>query len=413
MQLRRRHRAAAAPSIVFSVNVVIYVSDALRADHLGCYGARFVNTRTLDELAGGGVRFDQAIVAAPWTAPSLASLVTGLYPYRHGYLGWQDGIGPSLSTVFDLFAAGGFDVASFVFDENYLFRGWPSANVLGTTENLDGVSAWLRQRRERPFFLFVHSWATHMPPGVAHGAHTRWREAKMEYLSRLQLDTAAALEACREQYRLAVERSSEELVASLLEQLESHGLREHTAIVFLGDHGESWGERIPDKTSIDGIYHLHGATLYDEIIHVPLILSAPGRVEPCVVASQVSIVDLPATVLELAGLPSVPSDGISLLSAIRGEEPDRAVFCATSDRGVLSQVAVRRPPWKLIRHLGDGREEAYRLDIDPRERLDWAADAPEELRYLLERELERVEQHELTDEQRSAVVARLTELGYI
>jgi arylsulfatase A-like enzyme len=53
------------------VNVVVYVSDALRADHLGCYGARFVNTRTIDEFAAAGLRFDQAISAAPWTAPSM------------------------------------------------------------------------------------------------------------------------------------------------------------------------------------------------------------------------------------------------------------------------------------------------------------------------------------------------------
>ncbi len=395
------------------MNVVIYVSDALRADHLGCYGARFVNTGTLDELAAGGARFDRAIAAAPWTAPSLASLVTGLYPHRHGYLGWQDGIDPSLSTMFDLFEAGGFDVASFVFDEAYLFRGWPSANVQGTTDNLDGVGAWLRQRNDEPFLLFVHSWATHMPHDVSHGTHGEWRAAKMEYLSRLQLDTAVALEACREEYRLGVERASEELVASLLEELDSAGLREQTAVLFMSDHGESWGERIPDKTAIDGIYHLHGATLYDEAIHVPLILNAPGRVEPCVVTSQVSTVDVLATVLELAGLPSADSDGVSLLAAARGEEPDRAVYCATSDRGVLSQFGVRRPPWKLIRHLADDREEAYRLDIDPRELVDRAGDAPEDLRYLLQSELESIEHRELSDEEQAAVVARLTDLGYL
>ena len=68
------------------MNVVVYVSDALRADHLGCYGGRFLNTKTIDELAAGGIRFDQAISAAPWTAPAMTSMVTGLYPHHHGYL---------------------------------------------------------------------------------------------------------------------------------------------------------------------------------------------------------------------------------------------------------------------------------------------------------------------------------------
>ena len=58
------------------MNVVVYVSDALRVDHLGCYGARFLNTKTIDELAAGGIRFDQAISAAPWTEPSMTSMVT-------------------------------------------------------------------------------------------------------------------------------------------------------------------------------------------------------------------------------------------------------------------------------------------------------------------------------------------------
>jgi hypothetical protein len=91
------------------------------------------------------------------------------------------------------------------------------------------------------------------------------------------------------------------------------------------------------------------------------------------------------------------------------------VFAATSDRGVLSQVGVRRPDWKLIRHLAGGREEAYRLDVDPRERVDRAAEAPGDLRALLERELDDVdvERRELSPEEEAIVVARLEDLGYL
>ncbi len=85
------------------VNVVVFVSDALRTDHVGCYGARYVNTRTVDELAAGGVRFDQAISVAPWTCPSMTSMVTGLYPHHHGYLHWD----APLPDVPTLFSAGG------------------------------------------------------------------------------------------------------------------------------------------------------------------------------------------------------------------------------------------------------------------------------------------------------------------
>ncbi len=64
------------------------------------------------------------------------------------------------------------------------------------------------------------------------------------------------------------------------------GLRDDTVFAFLSDHGESWGERFPDKQDVQGVYHMHGAALYDEIVNVPLILSAPGRLDPAVVRSR-------------------------------------------------------------------------------------------------------------------------------
>ena len=391
------------------MNVLVYVSDALRADHLGCYGARFLATPTLDELAAGGRRFDQAVSAAPWTAPSMTSMVTGVYPYRHGYLAWDQQLDPSLATAFDRFVEGGYDVASFVFDETYLFRDLRNANVRGETDTLDGVMAFLRERRSRPFFLFVHSWATHMPSGLRHGEKKEWREAKMAFLAKIQAGTAGGLEECREEYRAGVEHASEVLVASLLDELETRGLRETTALVFASDHGESWGERFDDKSRVQGIYHLHGQTLHDELLQVPLIVSAPGQVAPGTVATQVSTVDIVPTVLGLAGLPELEGDGRSLLDP----DPDRAVYAATSDRGALSEVCVRTPTWKLIRHLSDGREESYQLDVDPRELVDREGDAPDGLRALLQRELDDVERRELSPEEEAVVVARLEDLGYL
>jgi arylsulfatase A-like enzyme len=396
------------------VNVVVYVSDALRADHLGCYGARFLNTGTLDELAAGGARFDQAISAAPWTAPSMTSMVTGLYPHHHGYLHWGAELSPTTETLFRALGAHGYDVGTFVFDTGYLFKGMPEANVLGTSETLDGAIAWLRERGDRPFLLFFHSWATHMPYTVLHSDRTDWRAAKQEVIAGIQADSASALEATREAYRQAVERQSETLVASLLEELERLRLREETAFAFLSDHGESWGERFAEKEDVQGVYHMHGATLYDEVVQVPLVLSAPGRIEPTVVGSQVRSVDLVPTLLELAGVPSGAADGASLLTLLDGSEHgDRPAVIVGTDRGTLSQLAVRMPPWKLILDVESGEEEAYRLDVDPRERVSRPAEAPGELRELAFRELESAERRELTEEEEATVARRLADLGYL
>jgi arylsulfatase A-like enzyme len=390
------------------MNVVVYVSDALRTDHLGCYGARYVNTRTIDELAAGGGRYAHAISAAPWTAPSTTSIVTGLYAHHHGYLHWDAALDPTTETWFRAYAAHGYEVASFVFDTDYLFKDLAEANVRGTSESLDGAFAFLRENRDRPFFLYVHNWATHSPYDIAHADRKNWLAAKQEVIDGIQSDSASALEAMREGYRKAVERQSEVLVASLLEELESLGLRESTVVAFLSDHGESWGERFAAKDDVKGVYHMHGATLYDEIVEVPLILSAPGALDPGVVPSQVRTVDLMPTLLELSGLPARETDGESLLHV----DGDRAAVVAGTDMGALTKLAVRMPPWKLILHVESGEEEAYRLDLDPRE-LEPRTDAPPELREVVFRELESAERHELTEEEEATVAKRLSDLGYI
>jgi arylsulfatase A-like enzyme len=396
------------------VNLIVYVSDALRTDHVGCYGARRVRTPTIDALAATGVRFDQAIAAAPWTCPSTTSMITGLYPHHHGYLHWDATLDPALPTLFTVAAAHGYTTGSFVFDENYLFKGFADANVGGTSETLDGVVEWLRAHRSQPFVLWFHSWATHMPYDILHAERKEWLAAKEAIIEGIQSGDAAALEQLREGYARSVERSSETFLAGFLSELDALGLREDTVLAFVSDHGESWGERFVDKEAVKGTYHMHGATLYDEIVEVPLIVSAPARVEPGVVGSQVSLVDLTPTLLDLAGAPLDGVDGVSLLPLLEGpdsEERDAWIFA--TDAGRVSQLALRRPPWKLTVHVESGEEEAYRLDRDPRERANVPDEVPGEVRERVYEELAGIEQPELTAEEEAAVTTRLTDLGYL
>ncbi len=395
------------------MNVVVYVSDALRANPVGCYGARHVRTPTIDAFAADGVRFDQAISAAPWTSPSTTSMITGLYPHHHGHLHWDVPVDPGLPTLFTSAAAHGMTTGSFVFDENYLFKGFADANVAGTSEKLEGVVEWLRAHRSEPFLLWFHNWETHMPYDILHAERKQWLAAKEEIIEGIQSDSASALASLREGYCRSVERSSEVMFAGFLEELDRLGLREDTAIVFLSDHGESWGERFADKQAVKGTYHMHGANLYDEIVEVPLIVSAPG-LSPAVVSSQVSTVDLMPTLLALLGAPAVEVDGSSLLPLVDGsEDGDRTAFIAGTDKGALSQLAIRTPQWKLIHHVESGDEEAYRLELDPRELQSRPDDVPPELRERLYAELESAERHELSAEEEELVAGRLRDLGYL
>jgi arylsulfatase A-like enzyme len=396
------------------MNVIVYVSDALRTDHVGCYGARRVRTPTIDELAAGGVRFDQAITPAPWTCPSTASMITGLYPHNHGYLHWDAPLDPAMATLFNVAAAHGYTTGSFVFDENYLFKGFPDANVGGTSDTLDGAVEWLRAHRSDPFVLWFHSWATHMPYDIDHALRGEWLAAKEEIVQGIQSDSASKLEALREMYAQSVERSSEVMLAGFLEELDALGLREETMFAFLSDHGESWGERFVDKTAVKGTFHMHGAALYDEIAEVPLIISAPARLDPGVVGAQVSLVDLTPTLLDFAGAPLDGVDGSSLRPFLEGgTREDRPVWIVGTDAGRVSQLALRAPPWKLIVHVESGEEEAYQLDLDPREQRSRPDEAPAALRELLYSELERVGHSEISAEEAAVVESRLSDLGYL
>jgi N-sulfoglucosamine sulfohydrolase len=397
------------------MNLVVYLSDALRTDHVGCYGARRVRTPTIDELAAAGVRFDQAIATSAWTCPSTASMIMGLYPHHHGYLHWDAPLPSDLPTLFTVAAAHGYQTGSFVFDENYLFKGFPDANVAGTSETLDGVIEWLRAHRSQPFVLWFHSWATHMPYDILHARRKEWLAAKQAIVDNIQTDRASSRDELQELYAQAVERSSEVLLAGFLEELEALGLREQTSLVFLSDHGESWGERFADKQEVKGTYHMHGATLYDEIVEVPLILSAPGRLDAAVVDSQVSLVDLAPTSLELLGTGLEGVDGTSLLPLLEGHagERDAAVWIVGTDAGRVSQLALRTPEWKLIVHVESGDEEAYRIDLDPRETHSVPDELPADLRERVYEELEKLDQHELSADEEAAVTSRLSDLGYL
>jgi arylsulfatase A-like enzyme len=128
----------------------------------------------------------------------------------------------------------------------------------------------------------------------------------------------------------------------------------------------------------------------------------------------VSLVDLMPTLADLAGAPLDGLDGASLLPLADGsEQGDRTILAAGTDGGAVSQLAVRTPPWKLIRHVGSGAEEAYRVDLDPRELENRADEAPADLRERAETELLGTRGGAPSPEDAAAVEKRLADLGYL
>ena len=92
-------------------NIVLVVSDALRPDHLGCYGYRLPTSPTIDSLAASGILFETAVAQAPWTKASFSSMFTSLYTFQHGVLTWGSPMADTLVTLAEVLSRDGYETA--------------------------------------------------------------------------------------------------------------------------------------------------------------------------------------------------------------------------------------------------------------------------------------------------------------
>jgi len=381
--------------------------DTTRADRLGCYGYGPGVTPNLDRLAAEGVRFRRAYAHVPLTAPSHASILTGLLPPRHGV--HDNGAfalpeGPTtLAEVFlDAgYRTGGF-VSAFVLDRRFgLARGFATYDddVLGG--GADNVEAsvraevtvgraleWIRTEDSRPFFCWVHLYDPHAPYDPP--------EPFAKQLSGRPYDGEIAY------------MDSE--VGRLLAALRTLGTP--TLVAVMGDHGESLGEH-QESTHM---YYVYGATQ-----RVPFILHLPGHLpEGVVVDPVVRSVDLMPTVLEIAGLPCPAGlDGASLVPLITGrarQEPGPAYLESYTPRiwwGARELLGLRTGRWLYIR---SPRPELYDVEQDPGELRNVIDQHPTE-RAALDARLQELQPAKDPLAGRSPVdpeaAARLRALGYL
>jgi choline-sulfatase len=373
----RQPRTGTTPQRRFP-NVLLITIDTLRWDHVGTYGASNVSTPALDSLAARGARFETAIVHVPLTAPSHASILTGLTPVRHGV--HDNGafalpaVLPTLATMFrDAgYATGGF-ISGFPLDRRFGFakgfdvyddtlpRGRAAAGAGATERHADQTTAraiaWLDQHaptpdaavNERPWFVWVHYFDPHAP-----------YEPPPDYLQRFATrpyDGEIAFVDAQ--------------IARLLGHLRERGALDRTITLVTADHGESLGEHGEET---------HGVFIYDATLRVPWIIGgagvSPGRVSPVVARG----IDVAPTLLDLAGVPAPPSlDGRSLRPALDGQPmTDEPAY-------IESLLASRNFGWAALRGLRDAHwkyidapsREAYDLARDPQESINRLPEQPE------------------------------------
>jgi arylsulfatase A-like enzyme len=395
------------------MNVVLLVVDSLRADRLSLYGYHRPTSPFMDALGRAEAWFPNFFTVATPTVPVCTSLLTGQFPLTHGVLMRKGGsdLAPGAPWLPELLQERGYAtcaVDNLVTRKSWFARGFDAylnlrvkgTEYLSAFEFNRGARPWIQANRNRPFFLYMRYGDPHTPyappPSYRHLFHPHQPRSGRRTLRELFAspfrnymltqcnpgewpspagDGIADEEWCRSQYDAAV-RASDDGIRELVDQLGRLGIADNTAIIILGDHGESLGEH--------GILFDHHG-LYECTMRPPLIMRWPGvtagvgRVEPLTQTP-----DIPATIVTLLGIPRPAGmEGqcmVPLLEGGGGWRPrPQAVACEST---WMFKWAWRKHGHKLIVArepdlYGRPPVELYDLAADPEEQTDIAATRPE------------------------------------
>ncbi len=379
--------------------IVLVLIDTLRADHLGAYGAAADSTPRLDALADRAYVFEQATATSSWTRASVASMLTSRYPGSVQVRGRDDVIADDILTFPEVLAARGWFTSGVFANGNAspaigfgqgfarihwptLVRGYPGDFQKFTAEGvtlaaIQAVREWRTEAPSRPLFLFAHYIDPHDPylphPDLLSDPEPAGRfsgaRPELHALDRLGRFRRTAGDVARIKHLYAGEvRYCDRWVGLLLDELQTLGLMERALVIVTADHGEGlW----------DHGRRGHGVDLYQEQIHVPLIMRDARMTPPDAVRipTPVSLLDVAPTILAAAGIdPPTTFEGHDLTPLLRGiERPATLGYVyAELDLDGRSFDAMRVGASKLVRRRGALQSrlhppELFRLDRDPGE----------------------------------------------
>jgi len=350
-------------------NVLLISIDTLRADRVGAYGYRRAATPNLDRLAREGVLFERVITPVPLTLPAHASLLTSLYPPRHGVRDNGEVLGGSVPTLAEQFHGAGYETAAFVgafvldrrfglgrgFDvywsdfRLHQFAGADPGEVQVRGDRVEAAAEqWLRKRKSAaPFFLFLHFFDLHGPyllPAAWRGKFPgRVYDGELAYV--------------------------DDLIGRFLAALAGRGLANNTLVVATSDHGEGLGDHGERN---------HGFFVYLSTTRVPLLVRLPGGARAGTrVRGLARLVDIGPTICALAGVPPKTGlDGRSLADEIAGRP--LAAVPAYSETLYPFRHFHSSPLYALRdqsrTYIQAPRPELYDLAQDPGETRDRAAE---------------------------------------
>jgi arylsulfatase A-like enzyme len=338
-----------------------------------------------------------------WTVPASMTWFTGVYPSEHrltnkfsvfnppyNVLSNLKKLSPELITLAEILKQNGYATGGFTgnagvsgmfgydqgFDEYFYEKGRFGSMSVSIPKGLE----WLRKNKERKFFMFLHGYDMHGQNIPVEGFDYRFVDKGYD---RKFTGSAAEQEALREEglekgavalrdedvkfwraiYDEKIQRTDERF-RKFLDEYEKMGLMDKTIFVLTSDHGTEFHEH----KRFD-----HGFSLYDELIHTPLIIKLPKMKAGKVIRDQVSSIDVMPTILDLLDV-TVPDKagkqlrGASLVPALKGRSVDKDVFFETDYRQYTYKRGLRtKDGWKLIYTLENKSRELYNLTDDPKE----------------------------------------------
>jgi choline-sulfatase len=411
------------PLVCKDCNIILVSLDALQYNYIHANGYPLNITPTIDSIEGHGYSFTEAVSAASWTVPATMSWWTGVYPSQHKVVNKYSvyspagekvtsnlkNLSPEIRTLAEVLRDNGYATAGFTGDAgvNGVFGNSQGFDVYydksspfsGLEASAPQALAWLQANKDRKFFMFLHGYDFHGQYEPEKGFDFRFvnrnysgpyngsrlqqemlREEGLQYgFVNVSSDDIAFWRAI---YAEKVNRADAKFRA-FMDEFEKLNISGKTIFILTSDHGTEQFEH----GRID-----HGFSLYDELIHVPLIIRYPGQEKGISINSQVSTVDLMPTVLDIAGI--APDGGLeqqmkgsSLLPVISGERAGYDAFSETDYRLYTYKRSIRTPEgWKYIYTLESKKGELYNLTTDPSEKVDLAV-VEEKTAYELEQRL--------------------------
>ena len=391
-------------------NIILITLDALRPDHLGCYGYKRNTSPNIDKIAKEGVIFTQAIAQSSHTAPSNASLISSTYPNIHNVIDWGYQFSSAISKTLPVaLKEHGYSTA-FISDQLALplikgfENGFDTFNTVNTftfgpintrkqvIDITDWAIDWIENNRGKKFFLWVYYIDPHgpyLPPPPYNRMFIRdqyyssnktipisednYSQVSIGHIPRyLSYNNIMNADYYIAQYDAEI-RHIDDQIGRLLQELKKHNLGKNTLIIINSDHGEAMGEH--------NRYFCHANSLYDELIKIPLIIKWSGKICPGMKNGiQVNSIDIMPTILDVLGIAKYKfMQGNSLMPLLGSRKYAFPVFTYSE---FLERKSVRTLEWKLIYDSQNRRYELYNLKNDPAELNDVSATEEEQFEFL-------------------------------